>query len=262
MRILFIGDVVGEMGRQLIQDRLPLLKKEYRPQLTIVNGENAAHGRGITEKIYKQLLQAGADVITLGNHAFDNHNIFDFIHDAKKLVRPANYPVTEGQGMVMVQVNQHKVAVINLQGRTFMPAIDDPFAVVDQYVEEARKETPFIFVDFHAETTSEKQAMGYFLDGRISAICGTHTHVQTNDARILSQGTAYLTDVGMTGPEDSVLGMKKEAVIEKFRTALPRRFEVMDQGEGILNYAVIDLDDKTGRATKIEVDHWRSQEQR
>lgn len=256
MRILFIGDVVGEMGRNIIDEQLPKLKKEYRPQLTIVNGENAAHGHGITEKIYKQLLNAGADVITLGNHAFDNRQIFEFIGDAKKLVRPANYPVSEGQGMVMVQVNQHKVAVINLQGRTFMPAIDDPFKVADELVDVAREETPFIFVDFHAETTSEKQAMGYFLDGRISALCGTHTHVQTNDARLLNNGTAYLTDVGMTGPVDSILGMKKEAVIEKFRTAVPHRFEVMDEGQGIINFTYMDLDDKTGQAKKIVVDHW------
>lgn len=259
MRLLFIGDVVGEMGRQLVKEYLPQLKREYRPQVTIVNGENAAHGRGITEKIYKELLQAGADVITLGNHAFDNQNVFEFIDDAKKLVRPANYPkvMQRGVGYVIVNVNQQKLAVINLQGRTFMPPIDDPFEKMEQLIKEIKKETPFIFVDFHAEATSEKQALALAFDGEISAVVGTHTHVQTNDARLLPKGTAYLTDVGMTGPEDSILGMKKEAVIEKFKTALPKRFEVETTGSGILNYTMIDLDDKTGKAKKITVHHIR-----
>lgn len=253
MRILFIGDVVGSIGRQAISEYVPQLKKKYRPQVTIVNGENAASGRGITEKIYKGFLQDGADVVTLGNHAWDNRDLFEFIDDAKKLVRPANFPGSvPGVGVVYTKVNQLELAVINLQARTFMVALDDPFTKMDEILAQVGERTPFIFVDFHGEATSEKQAMGWYLDGRVSAVVGTHTHVQTNDARILPQGTAYLTDVGMTGPYDGVLGMKKEAVIEKFITALPRRFEVVDSGRSLLSACVIDLDDQTGRAKKIQ----------
>lgn len=253
MRILFIGDVVGSLGRETISEYVPKLKKKYRPQVTIVNGENAASGRGITEKIYKGFLQDGVDVVTLGNHAWDNRDIFEFIAEAKKLVRPANFPKgTPGVGIVYVKVNQIELAVINLQARSFMTALDDPFTKMDEILKEAKKRTAHIFVDFHGETTSEKQAMGWYLDGRVSAVVGTHTHVQTNDARILPQGTAYLTDVGMTGPYDGVLGMKKEAVIEKFMTALPRRFEVVEQGRHLLSACIIELDDATGKAKSIQ----------
>lgn len=254
MQILFVGDVVGSVGRDAISYYLPKLKKKYRPQVTIVNGENSASGRGITEKIYKKFLQDGADVVTLGNHAWDNRQIFEFIGDAKKMVRPANFPeaTTPGQGMVFVKVNQVELAVINLQARSFMVALDDPFTKMDELLVEAHARTPLVFVDFHGETTSEKLAMSWYLDGRVSAVIGTHTHVQTNDARILPQGTAHLTDVGMTGPYDGILGMQKEAVIDKFRTALPHRFEVVTEGREQLSYCVIEIDDKTGKAKKIE----------
>ena len=253
MKLLFIGDVVGSIGRNTLYTYLPKLKQLYKPQLTIVNGENAASGRGITEKIYKEFLQAGVDVVTMGNHTWDNKDIFNFIDHAKKLVRPANYPPkTAGVGSVLVNVNGTKVAIINIHGRVFMNALEDPFRVVDELVEQYQKETNHIFVDFHAETTSEKQAMGWFLDGRVSAVVGTHTHVQTRDARILPKGTAYLTDVGMTGPYDSVLGMKKEAVLQKFLTQMPTRFEVVEEGDAVLSACVITLDPQTGRATKIE----------
>lgn len=265
MRILFVGDVVGSLGRKMVAEYLPRLKQRYRPQVTIVNGENAAAGRGITEKIYKKLLQDGADVVTLGNHAWDNRDIFNFIDTAPKMVRPANFPVasTPGQGIVYVKVNQVELAVINLQGRTFMTAIDDPFEKISELVAEAKQRTPLIFIDFHAETTSEKQAMGWYLDGQVSAVVGTHTHVQTSDARILPGGTAYLTDVGMTGPYDGILGMQREAVIGKFQTALPHRFEVVEEGRGLISYCVIELDDQTGQAKSItpgliNADHpWR-----
>lgn len=188
----------------------------------------------------------------MGNHTWDNKAIFDFIPDAKKMIRPANFPAgTPGQGIVYVKVNAIELAVINLQARSFMVDLDDPFRVGDQLIAEAQKRTPYIFVDFHGETTSEKQAMGWFADGRVSAVVGTHTHVQTNDARILPKGTAYLTDVGMTGPYDGILGMKRGPIIEKFLTALPHRFEVIDEGRGILSACVIDLD-KDGHAKKIE----------
>lgn len=254
MKVLFIGDVVGSIGREAVDKYLPMLKNKYKPQVTILNGENAAAGRGITEKIYKQFLQAGADVITMGNHTWDNREIFDFIDDAKKLVRPANFPedTTPGQGMVYVNVNQLKLAVINLQGRTFMPDLNDPFRKADELIKEASKQTPFIFIDFHAETTSEKQAMGWYVDGRVSAMVGTHTHVQTNDARILPQGTAYLTDAGMTGPYDAVLGMEKEKVLQRFLTNLPTRFEVPKQGRSILSGCCLELDPRSGRAVSIK----------
>ena len=254
MRVLFIGDVVGAMGREMITEYLPRLKKKYRPQMTIVNGENAASGRGITEKIYKKFLQDGVDVVTMGNHTWDNRDIFEFIDDAKKMVRPANFPEgTPGQGIVFVKVNQLELAVINMQARSFMVDLDDPFRKMTELVEEARKRTPIILVDFHGETTSEKQAMGWFLDGKVSAVVGTHTHVQTNDARILPQGTAYLTDVGMTGPYDGILGMRREPVIEKFLTALPKRFEVVEQGRGLLSGCILDIDDQTGQAKDIQL---------
>ncbi|KAF1297840.1 metallophosphoesterase [Enterococcus sp. JM4C] len=252
MRLLFIGDVVGSMGRQMLTDYLPKMKKKYRPQVTIANGENAASGRGITEKIYKKFLQDGVDVVTLGNHTWDNRDIFEFIDDAKKMIRPANFPEeTPGQGMVFVRVNTIELAVISIQARTFMTAIDDPFKKAEELVNIAQERTPFIFVDFHGETTSEKQAMGWFLDGQVSAVVGTHTHVQTNDARILPNGTAYLSDVGMTGPYDGILGMKREAVLERFITTLPQRFEVVEQGRSLLCACVIDIDEQTGKATSI-----------
>ncbi|HJG22597.1 TIGR00282 family metallophosphoesterase [Enterococcus durans] len=254
MRVLFIGDVVGSMGREMITEYLPRLKKKFRPQVTIVNGENAAAGRGITEKIYKKFLQDGVDVVTMGNHTWDNRDIFEFIDQAKKMVRPANFPEgTPGQGIVFVKVNQLELAVINMQARSFMVDLDDPFRKINELIEEARKRTPIIFVDFHGETTSEKQAMGWFLDGKVSAVVGTHTHVQTNDARILPQGTAYLTDVGMTGPYDGILGMRREPVIEKFLTALPKRFEVVENGRGILSGCLLEIDDVTGKAKTIEL---------
>lgn len=253
MRILFVGDVVGSLGRDTLAANLPKMKQKFHPQVTIVNGENAASGRGITEKIYKIFLQNGVDVVTLGNHTWDNKDIFNFIGEAKKMIRPANFPKgTPGQGIVFVKVNQLELAIINIQGRVFMNDLDDPFQIIEPLISEAKKRTSLIFIDFHAETTSEKQAMGWFLDGQVSAVVGTHTHVQTNDARILPGGTAYLTDVGMTGPYDGILGMKRGPIIEKFLTALPKRFEVVEEGRSILSACFIEIDDTTGQAKQIE----------
>ncbi|RLQ91648.1 TIGR00282 family metallophosphoesterase [Falsibacillus albus] len=253
MRLLFVGDVVGSPGRDMIKEYLPRLKDKYRPQFTIVNGENAAGGKGITEKIYRELLDCGANIVTLGNHAWDNREVFEFIEDAKYLARPGNFPKgTPGTGLVFSKINDLEIAVINLQGRTFMAAIDCPFQKADELIEEAKKRTNVIFVDFHAETTSEKQAMGWYLDGRVAAVIGTHTHVQTADNRILPNGTAYLSDVGMTGPYDEILGMGKEAVLKRFMTSLPVRFEVPKTGRTQLSGCFIDIDAKSGNAKNIQ----------
>ncbi|WP_059105237.1 TIGR00282 family metallophosphoesterase [Shouchella shacheensis] len=252
MRLLFIGDVVGAPGRHMIETHLKSLKQRYKPSLTIINGENAAHGKGITKKIYKGFLDAGAQMVTLGNHAWDNRDVFTFIEEAKWLVRPANFPEgTPGHGFNIMKVNELEIAVVNIIGRTFMSQVDCPFRKMDRILEVVQKRTPYIFVDFHAETTSEKQAMGWYLDGRVTAVVGTHTHVQTADERILPKGTGYLSDVGMTGPYDGILGMEREAVLHKFLTSLPVRFEVAN-GREQLNGVVIDVDRKTGRATRME----------
>ncbi|MGG5252875.1 TIGR00282 family metallophosphoesterase [Neobacillus sp. SM06] len=253
MNLLFIGDVVGSLGREMVTQYLPKLKEKYRPHLTVINGENAASGKGITEKIYRQFLDAGAQVVTLGNHAWDNREIFEFINDAKYLIRPANFPEgTPGKGIAFVKINDLEVAIINLQGRTFMSPIDCPFKKADELIELARKRTPFIFIDFHAEVTSEKQAMGWYVDGRVSAVIGTHTHVQTADNRILPEGTGYLTDVGMTGPYDGILGVEKEAVLKRFLTSMPVRFDIPKSGRGQLSAVFLELDRKTGLTKKIE----------
>ncbi|ANZ58337.1 metallophosphoesterase [Fructilactobacillus lindneri] len=254
MEFLFLGDVVGEMGMHMVNEYLPLLKHDLKPQVTIVNGENATKvGRGINLKLFKQLMTDGADVVTLGNHAWNNEEIFDFINDTDKLIRPLNYPGNDvpGKGCCKLNINGTKVAVINLQGRIFMEETDDPFAIVDKLVTQLKKENiKIIFVDMHAETTSEKKAMAMFLDGRVSAIVGTHTHVQTNDMQILPQGTAFLTDAGMTGPNDGVIGMTYQPVIKKFLTSRPNRFEVETKGNGILSGCLIDIDKKDGHAKK------------
>ncbi|MCY7922661.1 2',3'-cyclic-nucleotide 2'-phosphodiesterase [Bacillus spizizenii] len=252
MRILFIGDVVGSPGRDMVKEYVPKLKTKYKPHFTIINGENAAHGKGLTEKIYHSLIQSGANAITMGNHTWDKKEIFDFIDDVPNLVRPANFPEgTPGKGITYVKANGKELAVINLQGRTFLPPLDDPFLKADELVAEASKRTPYIFIDFHAEATSEKLALGWYTDGRASAVVGTHTHVQTADNRILPKGTAYITDVGMTGPYDGILGMDRETIIKRFKTNLPVRFTVAE-GKTTLSGVVIDIDDQTKKAVKIE----------
>lgn len=253
MNILFIGDIVGSPGRQMLGEYLPKLKEKYYPVLTIVNGENAAAGKGITEKIYKQFMQLGVQVVTLGNHTWAKKEIIDFIDNAKNLIRPANFPENNpGKGIVYIQINDITVAVINLQGRTFLDPNDNPFTKADELITEAKKKTDIIFIDFHAEVTSEKQAFGWYVDGRASAVVGTHTHTQTADERILPNGTAYITDVGMTGPYDSILGVEKETIINRFLTNLPARFEVDKKGTNQLNGCVITIDKNTGKATKIQ----------
>ncbi|WP_163536860.1 TIGR00282 family metallophosphoesterase [Gracilibacillus sp. YIM 98692] len=253
MKILFIGDIVGSPGRDMVQTYLSKLKKKYQPHVTIINGENAAAGKGITEKIYKNLLDWGAQAITMGNHTWDKKEIFHFIDDATYIVRPGNLPPdTPGNEIIYVKSNGKEIAVLNLLGRTFMQPVDDPFRKVDQLIQEAKKRTNIIFVDFHAEATSEKQAFGWYLDGKVSAVVGTHTHVQTADNRILPKGTSYISDVGMTGPYDGILGMERESVIKKFLTGLPVRFEVPKQGRTQLSGVLIDIDPANGMSKSIE----------
>ncbi|MCT8139888.1 TIGR00282 family metallophosphoesterase [Anaerobacillus sp. CMMVII] len=251
MKLLFIGDVVGSLGRDMLATYLPKLKNKYKPIITVVNGENSASGKGITEKIYKQMLELGAQAVTLGNHTWDQRELIEVIDYCPNLVRPANFPEgVPGKGYTIVKVNQIEVGIISIQGRTFLPPLDCPFKKVDELIAIVKKRTPIIFVDFHAEATSEKQAMGWYLDGRVSAVVGTHTHVQTADHRILPNKTAYMTDVGMTGPYDGILGMERGAVLNKFLTALPVRFEVA-KGREQLNGVLIEIDPNTGAAKSI-----------
>lgn len=253
MKVLFIGDIVGSIGRATVEKYLPRLKKKYEPDVVIANGENAAAGRGITRKIYHQLLQMGVDVITMGNHTWDNKEIFEFIDEAEYLIRPANFSEeAPGKGMVQVSKKGVTLSVINLHGRVFLPPHEDPFKMADELIEEARKTSPLVFIDFHAEATSEKIALGWHVDGRVSAIVGTHTHVQTADARIFPGGTAYITDVGMTGPYDEILGMTKESVIYKFQTNMPSRFEVPKSGREVLSGFFVEIDNETGKALSFE----------
>ena len=252
MRLLFIGDIVGKVGREAITTYLSRLKQTYRPTVTIVNAENAAHGKGLTEKIYKDLLREGVDFMTMGNHTYGQRQIYDFIDSANRMVRPKKKKKkAPGVGMRFIQINEIKLAIINLQGRAFMQDIDDPFKKADELINEAKKETDYIFVDFHAETTSEKNAMGWYLDGRASAVVGTHTHIQTSDERILPGGTGYITDVGMTGFYDGILGINRHEVITRFITSLPQRHVVPDEGRSVLSGVIIDIN-KEGRTTHIE----------
>ncbi|MCG7342939.1 TIGR00282 family metallophosphoesterase [Sporosarcina sp. ACRSL] len=253
MKVLFIGDIVGSIGREMVFDHIARLKRKYKADVVIANGENAASGRGITKAIFDDLLRSGVDVVTMGNHTWDQKEIYDFIDETDYLIRPANFSdEAPGKGMTIITKNGITLSVINLHGRTFLPPHSDPFEKAEGLIEEARKISPLIFVDFHAEATSEKIAMGWHLDGKASVVVGTHTHVQTADDRILPGGTAYLTDAGMTGPYDEILGMKKEDVIYRFRTNLPVRFEVPKRGRGQLNGLFVELNDQTGKAVAIE----------
>ncbi|MFF2888150.1 TIGR00282 family metallophosphoesterase [Paenibacillus sp. NPDC057967] len=251
MNVLFIGDIVGNVGRSALKQVLPALRDKYNPHIIIVNGENAAAGRGITKNIAREFFEWGVHGITMGNHTWDNKDIFEWIDDEPRIVRPANFsPQAPGQGMAIIKANGKQLAIINLQGRAFLPPIDCPFQTADALIEEAQNTTKAILVDFHAEATSEKIAMGWYLDGRASIVLGTHTHVQTNDDTILPEGTAYITDVGMVGSKEGVLGMEKGAVLHRFLTQLPSRF-VVDEGKWHLHGLSVQIDDATGKATKM-----------
>ena len=253
MRILFIGDIVGAPGRQIVKDRLADIVSQQKIDLAIANCENAASGFGITPRLAEELFAAGAEVLTGGNHIWDRKEIFDFFPHESRLIRPANFPPgAPGSGLYAGTArNGAGYAVLNLQGRTFMAPIDCPFHTAERELARIPSGTKIIFVDIHAETTSEKQAMGWFLDGRVSAVIGTHTHVATADARVLPRGTAFITDVGMTGPHDSIIGMEKQGIIERFLNGLPARFEVA-AGDVQMHTALIDVDESTGRARSIQ----------
>ena len=252
MNILFIGDIVGRPGRDLVHRGLRGLVEHYGIDLVIANAENSANGFGITRDIGHTLLEWGVDVMTSGNHIWDKKEALEYIVTEPRLLRPANYPAgVPGRGSYVAQTRDGRaVGVINLMGRVFMMPIDDPFSVVLREIEAIRDRARIIIVDMHAEATSEKIAMGWHLDGKVTAVIGTHTHVQTADERILPAGTAYLTDAGMTGPHDSIIGMEKEPSLARFLNGLPSKFEPAS-GNPRLNGAVIEADDKTGRATKI-----------
>jgi metallophosphoesterase (TIGR00282 family) len=252
MRILFIGDIVGKPGRQLVRTGLTGLVSRHEVDFVIANAENAAAGAGITREIGDDLLDLGVEVMTSGNHIWDKREALDYIGTEPRLLRPANYPSAPGNGSYLARARDgQSVGVINIMGRVFMPLLDDPFAIVAKEIAALGDRTRIIFVDFHAEATSEKMAMGWHLDGRVTALVGTHTHVQTADERILPKGTAYLTDVGMTGPHDSIIGTQIEPSLNRFLTGLPSRFEVAT-GNPRLNAVLVDADEKTGRATDIE----------
>ncbi len=252
VKILFIGDVVGRPGRQALVRFLPELKSRWKVDLTIANCENAAGGLGLTEKIGLELLNY-VDILTSGNHIWQKKEALSFLEKNDRIIRPANFPPgNPGRGSAIFHEKKgNKIAILNLQGRIFMEPIDCPFRVADQELERLREITPVIIVDFHAEATSEKQALGWYLDGRISALIGTHTHVPTADERILPKGTAYLTDVGMVGGFDSVIGIKREIALRRLITAIPQKFE-LEKGRKIFSSVYLEIDALTGKALKIK----------
>lgn len=253
MNLLFIGDIVGRTGRQCLARRLNRLVDIHNVDFVVANGENAAAGFGLTAEITRDLLSLGVDVLTSGNHIWDKKEIYEVLEDESRLLRPANYPSgLPGHGAGIFSTSAGiKLGVINLEGRVFMNNLDCPFRTADRLVEDLRKHTPVILVDFHAEATSEKVALGAYLDGRVSAVVGTHTHVQTADERILPGGTAYLTDAGMTGSRDAVIGIRKELAIERFLTQLPVRFEVAKK-DPVMCGALFSIDETTGKATAVQ----------
>jgi len=253
MRILILGDVVGRPGRQAIRDLVPNLIKEERIDLAIANAENAAGGMGVDVKSAEELFSGGIHILTSGNHIWKKKEIYPYLENQPRLLRPANYPGgAPGRGWVRWNTPEGlAVLVVNLQGRVFMPAyVDDPFRCVEEVLRQQRDQARIVLVDMHAEATSEKSAMGWFLDGRVSAVFGTHTHVQTADERILPGGTAYITDLGMCGPWDSVIGIEKQNVIDGFLSQLPRRFEVAEENV-ILQGIILDVDENTGKARDV-----------
>ena len=253
MKILMVGDVVGRTGRYFFMEQTPELRQAKKIDVVIVNGENAAHGKGLTPSIFSDLIKGGADIVTSGNHIWDNPKVLEIIDTEPFLLRPANYPEdTPGRGFCIFPVGRKKIGVINLAGRIFMnPPLDDPFRLAEKILRLMRKDCDLILVDFHAEATSEKLAFANYFDGQVTAVVGTHTHVQTADERILPKGTAYITDLGMVGAQNSILGMTVEPVIKRFLTGRPSKFEVAE-GAAVYCAVLINIDDKKNKPTKIE----------
>lgn len=253
LTVLFIGDIIGALGRRATRQLLPQLKEKYAPDLILANAENSAHGYGITEKIYRELLEMGVDALTMGNHVWDKKELGRDIENYTRLVRPANYPPgTPGNEYVIVEAAGVKVGILNLLGRTFMQCLDCPFKAAERLLPKIKESSQVIIVDMHAEATSEKCAMGFFLDGKATAVIGTHTHVMTADDRILPGGTAYISDAGMVGALDSIIGMDREQILKRFLTQMPEKFEPTEMGKAIFNAVLIKIDPKTGKAKEIK----------
>lgn len=256
MRILFIGDVIGEPGRDIVESALPRLTEKYEVDLVIANSENLAGGFGVTPGVAEEMFALGVDVLTSGNHIWDKKEVEEYIAKEERLLRPANYPEqAPGRGSLVLERGGCLVGVLNLQGRAFMPPTDCPFRTGDREITRLRRQAAVIFVDFHGEATAEKQAFAWYVDGRVSAVIGSHSHVQTADERILPGGTAYLTDAGMTGGHDSVIGMSIEAPIARFITGLPKKFRPAT-GALRLCGVVVEVDERSGRATSIVRVQW------
>jgi len=252
LRVMLTGDVVGRPGRRAFREYTPKLRREKGIDIVIVNGENSAAGKGITRSSLDELYSGGADIVTSGNHVWDKKDVMEFIDSEPFLIRPANYPEgTPGKGACVYPFKAKNIGVMNLSGRTFMPALDCPFQKADELLKELASECDILFLDFHAETTSEKMAMGWYLDGRVNGVAGTHTHIQTADERLLPKGTAYITDLGMVGPWNSVLGVDIDRVLHKFTTGMPARFDLAE-GPNVYSAAVVEIDDKTNETMGIE----------
>jgi 2',3'-cyclic-nucleotide 2'-phosphodiesterase len=252
LRVLFIGDIVGKSGRNVLRDRLIELKRDNEIDVCIANGENSAGGIGINCVIAQELYGYGVDIITTGNHVYSKKEVFNFIDSDRRILRPANYPEgAPGQGSVVICTEKGKLGIINLLGRVYMDLCDCPFKTADRELEEVKKQTRMVFVDFHAEATSEKAALAWYLDGRVSCVVGTHTHVQTADERILDRGTAFMSDAGMTGPSAGIIGVDREISIRRFITRIPVKYEIQ-HGIAQLNGVIIDIDETSGKSTRIQ----------
>lgn len=253
MNILVLGDVVSDTGCEFVRKKLPAFKKLKGIDFCIANGENSASGNGVTPYSADYLFTSGVDVITLGNHTYKRREVYDYLDDCEEIIRPYNFPsVNPGKGYTIVDIGFCKIAVISLMGVMFMESLDNPFNAIDKALKEIQGETNIILVDFHAETTSEKKAMGFYLDSRVSAVFGTHTHVLTADNRVLSGGTGYITDIGMCGVIDSVLGVDTNTIINKFKTNMPARFDSA-KGNCMINGCIFTIDEKTGKCTHTEI---------
>ena len=252
MNILVLGDVVSSAGCEFLRKKLPAFKKLKSIDLCIANGENSAEGNGITPQSAEYLFSSGVDFLTTGNHVYRRKEVYGLLDESEFIIRPCNFPASNpGKGTALIDMGRNAVGVINLMGTMFMESLENPFTAIDRALKELQGKTNIILVDFHAETTSEKQAMGFYLDGRVSAVFGTHTHVLTADARVLPEGTGYITDIGMCGVKNSVLGVDKDIIIRKFRTNMPERFDSA-KGECMINGCIFTIDDKSGKCISAE----------